>query len=463
MSRAASIGAPLAVAVAAAVAAACTGGGANPAPATRSGAATPPAQRLDPGPTCVPPVPAKAGACLSLAPQDRRVDLTAPTFSNPTAVTNPLHPSARTDQVIYGGQVDGGTFRTEFSRVPDRKRITWNGQTFDGITMQYLAFADGRIQEVALDWFAQADDGSVWYLGEDVFDYEDGAVADTEGTWVAGPKAPAAMIMPAHPASGDAYRTENAPPVVFEEVRVQATDQTVPGPSGPVAGAMVVRETHLDGETEDKVFAPGYGEFSTGSSNGDLEAVSLGMPADRRTEPAPATLAALTAAVAAARAAAAGGEPPPQARVDALRRAWAAHRATGVPPLLDRQTERDVATLAAAVRGGEADEAREALLRVSQDELDLRLPYGEVATVDRARARLWAGQVAVDAAAGDVAGVRGDVATFEWTWRRVAHLVPAAGRAKVEALAEAARAAAARGDLTAAARTSAALSAAVAT
>lgn len=78
---------------------------------------------------------------------------------------------ARTEQVIYGGQVDGGTFRTEFTRLPEPKRITWNGRTFDAVTMQYLAFLDGRVTEVALDWFAQADDGAVWYLGEDVFNY----------------------------------------------------------------------------------------------------------------------------------------------------------------------------------------------------------------------------------------------------------------------------------------------------
>jgi hypothetical protein len=455
---------PLALAVAAAVAA-CTASDPEPAPAGSSAPATTAPARLDPGPACIPPRPTggrQAGACLPLAPADRRVDLTAPAFSDPAAVTNPLHPSARTEQVIYGGQVDGGTFRTEFTRLPEPKRITWNGRTLDAVTMQYLAFQDGRVAEVALDWFAQADDGAVWYLGEDVFNYEDGVVADTEGTWVAGPRTPGAMIMPARPRPGDVYRPENAPGLVFEEVQVKAVDHTVPGPSGPVAGAVVVRELHADGSLEDKVFAPGYGEFSTGSPQGDLEAVSLAMPTDRRPGPAPASLAALTAAVAGARAAANGGGLPPAAQVDAVRRAWAAHRATGVPPLLDRQTGRDVAALADAVRERSAADARDALLRVAQDELDLRLAYGDVATVDRARAALWAGQARMDAAAGDTAGVLGDVAAFEWTWQRVRHRVPDADRAGVEAAARTVRAAAGRDDPRAAARTSAALAAALA-
>ncbi len=51
--------------------------------------------------------------------------------------------------------------------------------------------------------YAQADDGSVWYFGEDVFDFRDGAIVVTEGTWLAGRDGPAAMIMPADPQVGD--------------------------------------------------------------------------------------------------------------------------------------------------------------------------------------------------------------------------------------------------------------------
>ena len=132
-----------------------------------------------------------------------------------------------------------------------------------------------------MDWYAQADDGSVWYFGEDVFNYEDGKVADTEGTWIASDQTPAAMIMPAKPAVGNVYRPENAPEVVFEEVRVEKVDQTVHGPSGEISGAIEVMELHMDGTTEGKVFAPGYGEFSTGTAGGDLEAVSLASPTDK--------------------------------------------------------------------------------------------------------------------------------------------------------------------------------------
>lgn len=77
--------------------------------------------------------------------------------------------------------------------------IEWiPGQFVRVLVSQYVAYLDGRIEEVALDFYAQADDGSVWF-GEDVFNYDGGAVADLSGTWLAGKAGPAAMIMPADP------------------------------------------------------------------------------------------------------------------------------------------------------------------------------------------------------------------------------------------------------------------------
>ena len=168
--------------------------------------------------------------CLPVAPDSERVDLVTPTFSKPTPITNPLHPTSEVKQVIMGGQVDDKPFRTEVTLLPGTRPIPWRGKPVDTAIVQYVAYLDGRIHEVAMDWYAQADDGSVWYFGEDVFNYEDGKVADTEGTWVASDKTPAAMIMPAKPAVGNVYRPENAPGVVFEQVRVEKIDQYCPRP-----------------------------------------------------------------------------------------------------------------------------------------------------------------------------------------------------------------------------------------
>ena len=126
---------------------------------------------------------------------------------------------------------------------------------------------------------------------------------------MAGDDTPAAMIMPAQPEVGDVYRPENAPRIVFEEVRVEQIDQNVVGPRGLISGAIKVSELHMDGTRETKVFAPGYGEFSTGQPGGDLEAVSLASPTDTRPGPAPAEFGVLTGATAEIFAAVAAADP----------------------------------------------------------------------------------------------------------------------------------------------------------
>ncbi|MGI8460203.1 MAG: hypothetical protein ACR2OC_01005 [Solirubrobacterales bacterium] len=161
---------------------------------------------------------------------------------------------------------------------------------------QYFAYIDGRIEEAALDYYAQADDGSVWYMGEDVNDYDkEGLVDSTGGTWLAGKDGPPEMIMPADPQVGDVHRAENIPAIAFEEVEIKTVDKTVEGPSGPVEGAMVARELHDDGTYSDKVFAPGYGEFFSGHGS-ETEAMALAVPTDAPDGTTPAELEDLSAA-----------------------------------------------------------------------------------------------------------------------------------------------------------------------
>ena len=83
------------------------------------------------------------------------------------------------------GHEGGKPLRVEVTRLPRPRTIEWDGRRVGTVASQFVAYLDGRIQEVAVDYFAQADDGSVWYFGEDVANYEDGVVVDHEGTVIA--------------------------------------------------------------------------------------------------------------------------------------------------------------------------------------------------------------------------------------------------------------------------------------
>src|ERR687898_1648514 len=101
-------------------------------------------------------------------------------------VTNPLFPVSRQEPVLMVGRVDDKPFRPEVTLLPETRIIEWQGQRVETLVSQYTAYLDGRIHEVAYRTYAQADDGSVWYFGEDAFNFANGAIADTEGTWIVG-------------------------------------------------------------------------------------------------------------------------------------------------------------------------------------------------------------------------------------------------------------------------------------
>ena len=401
-------------------------------------------------PPCVPN--AQGSGCLPVAPDSERVDLAPPSFSNPTQIDNRLHPTGVVQSAVYLGSAEGQPFRSEVALMPRTRTITWNGQRVEVLETQSFAHVDGRIHEVALDWYAQADDGSVWHFGEDVFHYEGGAVADTHGTWLAGRDGPAAMVMPGFPQVGDVHRSENIPGLVFAEVTVQSIAVTVDGPSGPVQGAIIVQELRMDGSYEEKMFAPGYGEIST-AGGGGLEALAVAAPTDSQTWPMPRELRAMSA----------GGDriyekvflddwaaaEIPLADLDS---AWQGLRAMDIPPLLlEGQIDDALNVLREALDGRQPEQALQAAIGLGRAVLDLQLVFRSPAEIDLARFGLLARQLGLDIAAGDAAAAIGDAASLEWTRDRFVDTLTASDAEQVEALLEEIRSAIDAEDLGAAA------------
>jgi hypothetical protein len=362
-----------------------------------------------------PPVPAD----IPVAPKSKRVDLSMPTFSDPTNVTNPLFPVSKQDSVLMVGHVDGKPFRTEVTLLPETRIIEWQGQRIETLVSQYTAYLDGRIQEVAYDLYAQADDGSVWYFGEDVADFEDGAIVTKEGTWLVGKDGPAAMIMPADPKVGDAYRTENTPGIAFEEVTVKAVGKTLDGPLGPVKGGLLAEELHMDGKTEGKTFAPGYGEFYT-SDGSDVEALALAVPTDALPGPLPDELGDLNSgALETFDAAKSRDWNAASGDLNKMNAAWRTYRRGKVPKKVEPRMNEALAALKAAVDARDAEHTPQAAIDVAQWSLDLRLQYRPQTEIDLARLDLWAAQLTLDAAAGEVGSVGGDVFTIGYIRDRI--------------------------------------------
>src|SRR5262249_48495783 len=90
-------------------------------------------------------------------------------FSRPREITNPYLPLSLLKQDILEGKEANDKIRIERTAKPDiRKTYTISNQIIETLCVEDREFINGALVEVALDFFAQDDNGTVFYLGEDV-------------------------------------------------------------------------------------------------------------------------------------------------------------------------------------------------------------------------------------------------------------------------------------------------------
>jgi hypothetical protein len=352
------------------------------------------------------------------APTNKRVDLVRPRFSHPLNITNPLFPVSKLDSVVQLGIVDGKPFRSETTTLPRTGVVDWYGRRIPVALSQYTAWLDGRIEEIALDRFAQADDGSVWYFGEDVTDYEDGVAALAEGTWLAGRDGPPAMVMPAHPKLGDVFRVENVIGIVFEELTVTKVNQTLDGPNGPVHGAIVVDELGSTGGHSEKTLAPGYGEFLT-TNESELEAVAVVSPTNALPGGVPLAIRKIVTAATGELEYVRGEDwDTATATADRIQTQFDLVRATQQPPRVIAALSTALRSLKIAVRAKNMNKAETQAVNIAQSAIDLEARYLGHKDIEIARFHNHVQRLRVHAAADDLAGVAGEVASLEWIAER---------------------------------------------
>jgi hypothetical protein len=125
-------------------------------------------------------------------------------------------------------------------------------------------YTAGVLTEDTFDWYAQDNDGNVWYLGEDTKSLNNGQVVSTEGSWEAGVNgAQAGIIMWADPAAhiGEEYRQELARGTAEDLGKVVAVDQSVDVPFGSMTGCVKTEDRSAlePGTLENKFYCPGIG------------------------------------------------------------------------------------------------------------------------------------------------------------------------------------------------------------
>lgn len=174
-------------------------------------------------------------------------------------VDNPFFPLKPGTTYFYEGTSDGVPTSNEFFVTPDTKEILGVETT----VVRDLAFEEGVLVEKTFDWFAQDEDGNVWYLGEDtkLLDAA-GNVISTEGSWEAGvDDAEAGIIMLADPHVGRRYHQEFAPGVAEDQAKVLSLHKSRCVLFGCFDDLLLTKEwTRLDpGVVDHKFYAEGVG------------------------------------------------------------------------------------------------------------------------------------------------------------------------------------------------------------
>ena len=217
-------------------------------------------------PAPVTPAPNPTESIYETLPRDQ--------FADPTRVDNPWLAMKPGTQWIWDGVNGVGQ-----DRSPHRLIVTVTDLTkvIDGVVAQVVYdqdFVEAELVEAELAFYAQADDGSVWYLGEYPEEYEDGAFVEAPA-WLSGTHgASAGIMMPADPRVGLPSYAEGWGPEVGwnDRGRVFETNSRTCVPTGCYDGVLIIDEFSIDQPDahQFKYYARGIGTVRVGWS-GALE------------------------------------------------------------------------------------------------------------------------------------------------------------------------------------------------
>jgi len=151
---------------------------------------------------------------LTLQAQSAVMEFDKTNFHTPLKIDNKYFPLEPGTTMIYTGMSeDGESFRNVFVVTNETKVIL-------GMHTRVVhddAYVKGEHEEKTDDWFAQDDEGNVWYMGEYTTDLTNGG--SHEGSWEAGKNgARAGIVMEAQPKVGDKYEKVCVPYGCFSEV-----------------------------------------------------------------------------------------------------------------------------------------------------------------------------------------------------------------------------------------------------
>ena len=187
-------------------------------------------------------------------------------------IDNPYWPMAVGSRWVYRETDGEGSEQRVEVTVTDRAKEILG---IDATVVRDVVSEDGEVVEDTFDWYAQDEDGSIWYLGEDTKEYENGKMVSTEGSWEAGVDgAQAGIIIPGEPEVGQVYRQEYYEGEAEDNGEILSLDASATVPFGSFDGVLKTKDTNAlePGVLEHKYYAKEIGPVQTvGVSDGSRE------------------------------------------------------------------------------------------------------------------------------------------------------------------------------------------------
>lgn len=192
-------------------------------------------------------------------------------FHKSTTINNRYFPLVPGTRFTYRGSA-------QKAAVIDIVTVTHRAPTIAAvrtIEVRDQVYQDGVLAEDTLDWYAQDDQGNVWYFGEFATQLPAGT---HDGSWTAGVNgAQPGYIMEASPTVGDGYCQENAPGAAQDAGQVLSTTASRSVPYGSFSGNVLQTKDYslLEPKNEVKFYAPGVGLIEAMSITGPSEDIQL--------------------------------------------------------------------------------------------------------------------------------------------------------------------------------------------
>ena len=132
-------------------------------------------------------------------PEFARPDISQAKFDNPTKIDNKYFPMTPGTQLVFEGVTEEAGITYEHSIIYYVTDLTKEIMGIESVVAWILDYSNGVLVEAEIAFYAQDNDGNVWFMGEHPEVYEEGKLVEAP-TWIPGIRgAEAGLVMKAAP------------------------------------------------------------------------------------------------------------------------------------------------------------------------------------------------------------------------------------------------------------------------